>query len=72
MSNKFRQLPEQEKIGYSTEEAAYASGFGRTFIYSAIKKGHLTARKYGRRTVILRDDLEAFVRDLPPLTRPAK
>jgi len=54
-----------EKLGYSPEEAAAVSGIGRTRIFSAIGSGELLARKFGRRTVILRKDLEAFLHGLP-------
>jgi excisionase family DNA binding protein len=54
-----------ERLGYSAEEAAKVAGVGRTRIFSAIGSGRLLARKFGRRTVILREDLEAFLRALP-------
>ncbi|WP_051407809.1 helix-turn-helix domain-containing protein, partial [Mesorhizobium sp. LNHC229A00] len=41
------------------------SGIGRTRIFAAINAGQLVARKFGRRTVILRQDLEAFLGALP-------
>jgi excisionase family DNA binding protein len=41
------------------------TGLGRTTIYAAIKAGHLPARKYGRSTVVLDEDLAAFLRNLP-------
>lgn len=53
------------KIGMSVEEAAEVSGIGRTLLYKAIHDRLLIARKVGRRTVILREDLEAFLRSLP-------
>lgn len=55
----------QDKLGYSPEEAAAVAGSGRTKIFHAIKNRSLKARKFGRRTVILREDLEAFLRALP-------
>lgn len=58
-------MNEIEKLGFSVEEAAKMSGIGRTLIFSAIGNGQLLARKFGRRTVILREDLEAFLRALP-------
>ena len=41
--------------------------FGRTSVYQAIKDGRLVARKFGRKTVILKEDWEAFLRGLPAI-----
>jgi hypothetical protein len=38
---------------------------GRTSIYAAIKSGALIARRYGRCTLVLADDLAAFLAKLP-------
>lgn len=54
-----------EKLGYSPDEAAAVSGGGRTKIFQAIKEGKLKARKFGRRTIIISDDLKAFLAALP-------
>ncbi|MCA6108563.1 excisionase family DNA-binding protein [Bradyrhizobium cenepequi] len=56
---------QDSKLGFSPEEAATASGAGRTKIFQAIKDGKLSARKFGRRTIILADDLKAFLAALP-------
>lgn len=37
----------------------------RTAAYQAIREGKLVARKSGRRTIILADDLRAFLETLP-------
>jgi excisionase family DNA binding protein len=52
-------------LAYSVEGAAAAARLGRTKIFEAIKAGRLRARKDGRRTVILKEDLTAFLRALP-------
>ncbi|TJW12885.1 MAG: helix-turn-helix domain-containing protein [Mesorhizobium sp.] len=54
-----------DKLGFSMEEAVEFSGIGRTRIFAAINAGQLVARKFGRRTVILRHDLESFLDGLP-------
>ena len=41
------------------------AGIGRTKIYQAINDGHLKARKYGKRTLILRSELHEFLANLP-------
>lgn len=54
-----------QREGLSVAEACSVAGIGRTKIYEAIKDGSLTARKHGKRTIILRDDLRAFLTALP-------
>lgn len=54
------------KLAYSVAEVCAAANFGRTSLYAAIKAGALTTRKMGRRTIILREDLEKFLNSLPP------
>jgi excisionase family DNA binding protein len=50
---------------FSIEEFCRRYGVGRTKAYEEIKLGRLQARKIGRRTVILEDDAEAWLRRLP-------
>jgi excisionase family DNA binding protein len=57
-----------EKIAYSVAEAAVHADVCRDYIYTAIRNGSLRARKAGRRTLILRADLETFLEELPGLT----
>lgn len=52
------------QLSLSIEEAKKATGFGRTKIYEAINQGLLPAKKYGKRTVILKRDLEDFLSNL--------
>ncbi|ANY81661.1 hypothetical protein BB934_08255 [Microvirga ossetica] len=54
-----------QKLSLSVEEAAEATGIGRSKLYEAMRDGLLQARKFGRRTIILRDDLERFLSALP-------
>ena len=46
-------------------EVCQRSGLGRTSIFAAIRSGHLVARKWGRRTIVLQEDLANFLRNLP-------
>jgi len=48
-------------------DAARAAGVGRSTIYENINSGALKARKAGRRTLILREDLQAWLASFPPL-----
>ena len=50
---------------YRIPEVCELTGLGRTSVYAAIKSGALIARRYGRCTLVLADDLAAFLRDLP-------
>lgn len=45
--------------------AVAASGMSRTTLYEALKRGDLTARKAGRRTLISFAELEAYLASLP-------
>lgn len=51
--------------GLTLDQASTVSGIGRTKLYEAIGHGKLTARKFGKRTIILRDDLLDFLAALP-------
>ena len=53
------------KEGLSISEACAFAGIGRTKIYQAITDGSLKARKCGKRTLILRDELRHFLASLP-------
>ena len=55
-----------EHEGLSIAEACTIAGIGRTKLYEAIADGSLKARKLGKRTLILRDDLRQFLAALPP------
>jgi len=54
-----------EAIAYSPRAAALALGISREHVRFAIKFGTLPAYKLGSRTLLLRDDLVAWVRKLP-------
>ena len=51
--------------GLSISDACEVAGIGRTKIYQAITDGSRKARKCGARTLVLRDDLRAFLDALP-------
>jgi excisionase family DNA binding protein len=52
------------KISLTIEEVCAATGLGRTKIYEAIGAGALPAKKWGKRTLVLKSDLEAFLSSL--------
>ena len=55
------------KLAYSVSAAAEAADSGKTKIYEAIKRVDLVARKHGTRTIILAEDLQAWLAALPKL-----
>jgi len=57
-----------ETRALSVEDAAKAAGVGRTLLFEEIRKGRLTARKAGRRTIITLDALDAWLQSLPTST----
>jgi excisionase family DNA binding protein len=62
----------ESRLAYGVSEAATVAALGRSTVYAAIRRGELTARKAGRRTVVLAADLEAWLKALPPIkTTPA-
>jgi Helix-turn-helix domain len=57
----------RRKAAHSIPEVCVHTGLGRDSVYAAIRTGKLIARKYGRRTVVLDDDLHGFLNALPKM-----
>jgi excisionase family DNA binding protein len=57
------------QLAYTVGEACAVARAGRTAIYEAIRSGELVARKRGRKTIILADDLRLWIERLPRLER---
>jgi excisionase family DNA binding protein len=55
----------QAPIAVTIPDAVKATGMSRSALYEALKRGDLTARKAGRRTLISFADLEAYLASLP-------
>ncbi|WP_293809376.1 helix-turn-helix domain-containing protein [uncultured Bosea sp.] len=49
------------RLAYSPEEAARLTGVSRAFLYLEMQRGKLTSIKIGRRRLIRRSDLLAWV-----------
>ena len=54
-----------EKLAYKIPEAVQVAPVGKTRLYEALNSGALKAHKQGAHTMILRDDLLAWLRSLP-------
>jgi len=56
-----------QKLALDVEEIQDVVPLGRTTLYAAIGRGELKARKCGRRTLVLVDDLKSYLDGLPTL-----
>lgn len=54
-----------DPLAFSVADLPAVTGLGRSSIAKIIASGALPARKVGARTLILREDVEAFLRSLP-------
>ena len=56
-----------DTLSYNIDQAAAVTGMGRSALYIALRDGRLHGRKAGRRTVILKCDLERSLSALPSM-----
>lgn len=54
-----------EQLAYSINDAAIVTSVSTTTIKQEIARGRLRARKAGRRTLVVREELERWLRTLP-------
>ena len=52
------------RLAYDVRQVCALSGLSRAMVYAAIRSGRLKARKHGARTLVLRDDLRAWLEGL--------
>jgi excisionase family DNA binding protein len=58
-------LPPLERIAYGIEEAAAMLSMSQRTVYRLVWEGILPAKRSGRRILIMRTDLDAYVGALP-------
>jgi excisionase family DNA binding protein len=51
-----------DRFAFTIDEAAQLSSLSRSALYIAVKGGRLRLTKKGRRSLVLRDDLLAYLR----------
>ena len=54
-------------IALTIADAVRVAGTSRTVLYEEMRAGRLPFRKLGRRTLIMRADLEAWLSEMPTL-----
>jgi excisionase family DNA binding protein len=64
LTNDTKQGEKTMKYAYSIKEVSEVTSIGRTSVYSYINRGLLKARKTGKRTIILKEDLDDFLQNL--------
>ena len=53
------------KAALSITDAAQEIGIGKTKLYAEISAGRITPRKLGKRTIILAEELNRYLNNLP-------
>jgi len=53
------------RLAFSLADAASAIGVGKSTLHELIATGKLRVRKLGRRSLVLREDLEEYIQSLP-------
>jgi hypothetical protein len=62
---KIRGVLPDWKLSYRIDEACAATGYGKTKIWSLIRAKKLVAKKDDGVTIILREDLQTYLKSLP-------
>jgi excisionase family DNA binding protein len=59
-------IPEPGKVGLTLAETCGLLGAGMTTVRKAIDIGQLPARKLGKKVIVMRADVDQFLKNLPP------
>lgn len=54
-------ITEQTKIAFSIEEIAEQTTLSKAFLRLEIKRGKLKVKRFGRRVLVLKDDLQKYL-----------
>lgn len=65
MSEQVKPRTENSRLAYRVDEALALLPFGRNKFYDEVNAGRLKIRKIGRMTIVLADELEAYLKSLP-------
>ncbi|MCD4512793.1 helix-turn-helix domain-containing protein [Brucella pseudogrignonensis] len=57
--------PGRTRLAYTVSEFCEFYGISRSLTYGELRTGRLTARKIGRRTIILKEDADSWLSSLP-------
>ena len=52
----------QDKMAYSVDEISEQTTLSKAFLRNEIRAGHLKVQRFGRRVLILNDDLQAYLK----------
>jgi hypothetical protein len=63
------QIPLSDLGGFSVDAFCAWAGIGRTAVYAEIKRGRLTVRKFGKRTIVPITEARRWFEALPSLGR---
>jgi excisionase family DNA binding protein len=66
--SKLEMVPDEQRLAFDLIEVARRTRCSVKTLSRHIGQGKLKARKLGRRTVVLADDLDRYLRDLPLAT----
>jgi len=58
-------IPLSERPTLNIDEVCALLGMGRSTLYKAVTAGDLVPRKYGKRTIITKEELARFVKNMP-------
>lgn len=53
------------KLAYSVSEVSEQTSLSKSYVRNEITAGNLKARKFGRRVLVLNEDLEKYLRKQP-------
>lgn len=60
-----QEVRSNESGALSVNEFCFWAGIGRTAAYAEMKTGKLGAKKFGRRTIIIKSEAERWLASLP-------